>query len=87
VAGRGPVIHVFGAEIVAVRRRGCPGRARTTGSWKQSSVQGARLSHPSHFPPDSRADFNPPDSGRSPAIYRITMISTRTSRLAQPGQL
>ena len=31
VAGLGPASHVFGAEILADLRRGCPGRARARG--------------------------------------------------------
>jgi hypothetical protein len=36
VAGLGPAIHAFGAEILADVRRGCPGRARARGSCKQN---------------------------------------------------
>ena len=47
VAGLGPAIHVFGAEIVAGSRRGCPGQARARGYWNKNSRRNTR---PSAFP-------------------------------------
>ena len=45
MAGLGPAIHVFVAEIVAGSRRGCPGHARARGLWNQNVRQNARVDH------------------------------------------
>ena len=41
MAGLGPAIHVFGAEIVPASRRGCPGRAQARGFGKRNAMQKA----------------------------------------------
>jgi hypothetical protein len=53
VAGLGPAIHVFGADIMAGSRRGCPGRARARGFSNQDSRQNARTNCLSIFPGQS----------------------------------
>jgi hypothetical protein len=50
VAGLGPAIHVFGANIVTASRRGCPGRAWARGFWDGKLEQKRLHELPSELP-------------------------------------
>jgi hypothetical protein len=66
VAGLRPAIHVFGAEILADLRRGCPRRAWTSpgrGFRNQDSRQNARHELPSNFPRTALPECGNPGSG------------------------